>query len=906
MGPSAALEMDAWLRNGGLVVTASDRAARALASAFHRARRAEGLTAWPAPRIQDWNSFVRSVWEEQTRGAADPRLLLNPIQEQALWAEIAGNHNHLPTLLEGPRHRLASLAMDAHKLICGYAPRMLKKEVRGAWQQDAGAFSNWLAAFDEACRDGNLLSPARLPLELTALLHVTPSQRPPLLLAGFDRILPVQREQFNAWGTWRQAESGSPAAEVHFYEAPDSRTELAACVLWCGQRLAANPHARLLVVTQDASVRRGEIERAFLQLNAGPVRTPLFEFSLGVPLSQVTLPRAAHLLLRWLSGPIAEHEVDWLISTCYLGSAQETSALQAAMLSIRRRGREQPQWKLKSFLSELQPNNGIRRSCPELEAWASRMAETQRRLEGPREDARRMQSPLEWAELAPRLLESARFAGSSALSSAEFQAHKRWRQAVEICGSLGFDGRRMAWAEFLPTMARTLESTLFAPESRDAPIVIAGPAESAGLTADAIWFLGADEDKWPVAGSTNPLLPLEVQRQAEMPHAAPRLDWDLALSVTMRVLASAPEVHFSYARQNEAVELRPSRLIVQLAGQPCLLTPELTLPPSPPPITFSIEDSRRIPFPPGTLRGGAAVLTSQSQCPFKGFATARLGAKSWDPAEAGLTHLQRGNLLHEVLHSIWGDQRDKIWSFTQLQEVAGDTSFVMRHVQRILDVEVSPQLRERMHRRYLELEAQRLTGLVAEWLSYEAARVAFEVAETEANRDVEIEGIRFKLRLDRIDRLNDGSLLVIDYKTGNVSLRYWDLPRPEDVQLPLYAGFALDREREELGGLVFAKVQPGKLAFEGRVFDPSANVFSGLKSTSGLAKNALTLELLEDWRGKIEELARDFLDGDAKVDPREYPKTCERCGLQTLCRIQENRAALDAEDESEDEEAADD
>jgi hypothetical protein len=32
-------------------------------------------------------------------------------------------------------------------------------------------------------------------------------------------------------------------------------------------------------------------------------------------------------------------------------------------------------------------------------------------------------------------------------------------------------------------------------------------------------------------------------------------------------------------------------------------------------------------------------------------------------------------------------------------------------------------------------------------------------------------------------------------------------------------------------------------------------------------------------------LAQDFLDGKADVDPRDPPKTCERCGLQTLCRI---------------------
>src|SRR5208337_3035534 len=116
----------------------------------------------------------------------------------------------------------------------------------------------------------------------------------------------------------------------------------------------------------------------------------------------------------------------------------------------------------------------------------------------------------------------------------------------DTCSSLGFDGRSIGWTEFLSNLARTLDETLFAPESRNAPIQIAGAAEAAGLDADAIWFLGANEDAWPAKGSTHPLLPLPVQREAAMPHSTSRQDWDLAHAVTTRILSSAPLVHFSF------------------------------------------------------------------------------------------------------------------------------------------------------------------------------------------------------------------------------------------------------------------------------------------------------------------------------------------------------------------------
>jgi ATP-dependent helicase/nuclease subunit B len=883
MGASAAVEIDAWLREGGRVVTASDRAARALATAFHRARHAEGLTAWPAPEILDWKSFVRAAWDAR---CADGRLVLNPAQEQALWEDIAGLDRSLATLLEGPRHRLAALAMEAHDLLCSYAPRFLRSSARAGWQQDAAAFSSWLAAFDETCRAESLLSASRLPLELIPLLEADPAKRPPLHLAGFDRILPVQRSLFDAWGEWREAASGEPAAEVHFHAAADARAELAACAIWCGRQHTANPNARLLVVTQAAGERRGEFERAFLR-HAGSA----FEFSLGIPLSRVALARAAHLVLRWLDGSLSEQELDWLLSTGHAAATpQESAALQAYMCELRRRGLERTHWNLSAWVGE--------RYATELlpAAWAERVTRSRHQLA---DSARRPQSPLQWAELVPRLLEELRFAGARPLSSAEYQTLRRWQMAVESCGSLGFDGRRIGWKDFLAQLGRTLDETLFSPESQDAPIQITGPAESAGLTADAVWFLGADEDAWPASGTTHPLLPAEVQRESGMPHATPQLDWELAGTITNRILSSAREVHFSFAKQNEAAEARPSRLIVQLAGEAKELSPDLAVPRAPEPIAVSFEDRSRIPFPPGKLAGGAGALSAQSQCPFKGFATTRLAAQGWEPAEAGLTPAQRGNLLHEVLHAVWAGPPEGIRSHAELTSLNDREGFVAEHVRRALSRKIKPHIRVGMSRRYLELEELRLTRLVTEWLEYEETRVPFEVAATEAERTIHLAGLTLNLRLDRIDRLNDGSQLVIDYKSGNVSPSAWDPPRPEDVQLPLYAGFALAPD-EELGGLVFAKVRPGGLEFSGKVFDPTATLFPGLRGTSSLVKNKLDLEQLLDWRDCIEQLARDFVAGRADVDPRDYPKTCERCGLQTLCRIQEHQGLLGSENESED------
>lgn len=898
--PSA--ELDAWLCLGGLVVTASDRAARAVLGAYHDARRAEGLKAWVAPNVLDWQSFALRAWEE---GSHDKHLVLNAIQEQHIWAGIAGDSGLPAAVLDRPRRRLSGMAMDAHSLLCSYAPRFLDARARTAWQQDAATFSGWLTDFEERCRDLGCVSASRVPLEAIQTLSVETQSRPPLLIYGFDRLTPLQRELFDAWGDWQQVSGGRTADELDFYAADDDAAELKACAAWCKQRLAAQPDTRLLVVAKDGSLRRGEIERAFLPTggNGSPLR---FVFSLGVPLGAVAIARSAHLMLRWLNGPLEEHEMDWLFSSGYgAATAHESAALQAAMRSLRNRSRQRPAWTLRAFLNECS-------AASLLDSWVQRMSAAQLRL---RSAAQRQAGSMEWAELASHLLEKMAWQQARTPSSPEFQATRRWQQLLEECGSLGFDGRRTQWKDFAAELHSALEDTLFAPESDGTDVVIAGPAESAGLNADGIWFLGADEHAWPARADLHPLLPPDVQRDAGMPHASPQLDWDVAHAMTARILASAPQVIFSFARQVDGVDARPSRLVSQVAGPAKCMAAGLLAGVPASPLAVRVEDPGRIPFPriepvdaavdeaggSAYVRGGSSVLTAQSQCPFKAFAGVRLCAKEWDPGESALTPPERGQLMHAVLHRVWGGKPAGIRSLDELRSIADLPAFVAGHVREVIMNNAPQRVLEPASRRYLELEARRLTQLVTEWLRYEATRAPFTVLHTELKQRTTVAGLALDLRLDRLDRLSDGTVLVIDYKTGNVSPRAWE-PRMDDVQLPLYARFGL--AGQALGGLVFAKVRPGDMCFTGRVADAQSTLDPSLGRTSSMVRKPMDAAELMDWEDAIVDLAHGFLAGDAAVDPRDPPNTCKACGLHTLCRIKESELAAfgeDTESEADDE-----
>jgi probable DNA repair protein len=890
MGHLLDTELLNWLEGGGRVVTASERTARALATEYHRTRRARGESAWTSPRIEPWTQFLASCWHALS---ADGRMVLAPLQEQALWAAVAGAEAELATTLEPSRQRLGRLAMEAHSLLANYAPRALDPRTREGWERDQAAFSRWLAAFDSECRQQQLLSPARLPLEMLALLDAVPlALREPLLVAGFDRLLPVQRQLFDAWGSWQELPLPERRANLHFYAASDESAELTDCARWISRQLERNPQARLLVIAQNQSQLRGQMERIFLE-QPGISSPEIFEFSLGVPLAKTALVRSARQLLAWLTNAIDEHALDILLSSGHAtASDDEQSALLRRMKRLRERGRQRELWTLDSFLNE---RSGSAVPAP----WRERMLAAQALLA---ERSSSAQSPLAWAELVPQLLAAAAWPGARPLTSAEYQLHRRLQEALDSAASLGSITRRNSWNGFLAVLDNILMETLYTSESQNAPVLIAGPAETAGLTADAIWFLGATEDGWPAIGTTHPFLPISLQRDARMPHAHPRMDWELAEAMTHRLAASADELVFSYARQSSGVETNPSRLALRVAGPPEPLPAELLAPPQPTPRTVTLQDRCLIPYPAGGASGGSVLITNQSACPFRAFAAARLGARSWDAAEPGLTAAQRGTLLHAVLHAVWSGPPRGIRSQAELQALPDRTVFVQEHVERVFQDHLPTNAREQMPRRYIALEAERLTALIGEWLNFEAERIAFTVDATELKTTATLAGLSLNLRLDRVDRLNDDTLLIVDYKTGDVKTKAWEIPRPEDPQLPLYAAFGRTGT-DALGGLVFAKVRKGEEEFAGRVGCAAETLQPGLKGTSALVKRPFTAELLLDWRDEILRLAQDFVAGKAEVDPRNFPSTCEHCALPGLCRMRDFPPGSADEDDESNEEA---
>ena len=883
------------------MIASSPRAARALRRLHGEAQRQQGLEAWQSPDILDWDSWLNRLWQKRLRSGSETRLLLTTLQEQQVWVELVRPSIEGLRLISVPG--VAELAQQAYALLCAYdALDFLSGEKHGG--PDVESFRKWARGFEHKCRQEDWLSRGKLPLVLQeAVLAGQGEATFRLMLTGFDRITPAQqglidalREQGHDIALAEPAEISQPQTNL-LVEAVDKRDEITTCALWVQRELAGaaaqGQTTRIAVVVPGVSRERPEIERAFRQILApeavavGARDLPLpYEFSLGVPLADVPMARSALLLLRWMNEALSQAQVSWLLLSGFLGEQQdELLAIAEFDVSLRRRAMRQPEQDLDSFLQSAHPPENLRH----------RLRSGRRLLH-----ENSAMNFAQWVSVADQVLDAVHWPGAHVLESEDFQVQARWSQLLDSVAALSFDGRLASYAEFLEVLEGQAKRTIFAPESHDAPVQILGPLEAAGLTFDALWFLGADDANWPAVARPHPFLTRSLQRTHNMPHADSTADWKLAQQVTTRLKKSSAKCVFSFPAQNAEGPCRASTLVSSekqkmeakalriSIGANESVAPEEDFPA----LLIEEEPASILPWPREQDAGGAEILRRQAACPFQSFATRRLSARPMDATDWGLEARERGSVVHKILESLWAELKTR----DALLEVRREDRLhviVEQHVKSALEKYRERTLTHSWSQAYLDAEEERIVSLIEEWLAYEAQRADFTVEAGEEKLAATVGDLKLQVRVDRIDAV-DGGRVIIDYKTGLLSGVSWDGPRPDEPQLPLYAGFG---QIDHLRGVLLGRVREDKVKFIGRVEDARLVMPGDAK----LTRPPYGAAMLQNWQNVLRGLAEQFLNGEAQVDPKQYPKTCEFCDLPGLCRIAESDPVNSGdEDESDD------
>ena len=90
-------------------------------------------------------------------------------------------------------------------------------------------------------------------------------------------------------------------------------------------------------------------------------------------------------------------------------------------------------------------------------------------------------------------------------------------------------------------------------------------------------------------------------------------------------------------------------------------------------------------------------------------------------------------------------------------------------------------------------------------------------------------------------------------------------------------------KRQPVTAALFAQLRAGELGFNGLA--ARAGIAPKVKAAGDT--EGVWQAQLDAWQTTLTTLAEAYRAGDARVDPKEFPRTCKHCGLQALCRVHE-------------------
>ncbi|MBF0620372.1 MAG: PD-(D/E)XK nuclease family protein [Magnetococcales bacterium] len=841
---------------------------------------------WETPTILPIESWLSNCWS-QLMDQSDtvwpnqhPPRLLTSLQETALWEEIIENSPQGSPLLRIPS--TAGMAAQAWKTTQQYDLFINPSTVLGL--EDAEAFLGWSQTFESRLYENHWLSSAQL-IDLIRINFHHLEKPKQIHLAGFDSIHPQMNrllESISNQGTEIQhiPPTFHKRAKNYFYSCLDTASEMTQAAQWAMQCLHDHPDEHIAIVVPDLQSIRTPLLRSLTKnLHSDrcfpglPDSAPRFNISLGEPLSHQPMIRDALLMLRACHGALSLAQWDrLLLSPFWCNAERELSGRTQLSLSLPDQRRERLTLDHIAKRIHDQPAGLLEQTASQLD----QLIQLREQMNN-QSDSR----PSTWVNLWTKLLSAWQWPGERPLSSAEYQTTTSWSALLEQFTTLDGVKHHMTASSALDQLIRLATDTLFQPESGDAPIQILGMLEAAGESYDHLWVMRLSDEVWPPPPSPNPFLPLEMQKSAGVPRASASESLLFANQLMERLKGAAPSVIFSAPEKEADRQLRPSPLIVSMTPLENTHPWQQIRPQTSTQILLeSFQDDQGPPLEEGTtIRGGASLLKQQSLCPFSAFAGYRLNLTApEDEQDPGLNPMERGQLIHAILDDFWSNLpgSDALKALTPNEIDSRLSTLIQNNL--IEQAQLRPNLYSHA---FMALEHKRIKQLLLGYLDIERQRsTAFSVEAREKKQHISVGGLTIQVRLDRVDRLDDGSLVLLDYKTGNVSPKEWVGERPKDPQLPLYTLTGGDN----IAALAFAQIRHQKIGFSGvsQVPDTLPKVLDQkkLKATQEFENWS---ELLDYWRETLAHLAHTYKSGHAQVDPLD--KACDYCAIGPLCRI---------------------
>ncbi len=432
-------------------------------------------------------------------------------------------------------------------------------------------------------------------------------------------------------------------------------------------------------------------------------------------------------------------------------------------------------------------------------------------------------------------------------------------EATAPLGPIAFDPASLA-----PTLRLLMDSVAVRPPQGGHPrLSIWGLLEARLQHADLMLLGGLNEGVWPALPSPDPWLAPRIRAELGLNG----LDARIGLSAHDFAMAlGAPEVIVTRARRDARAPTIASRFWLRLEAMTGGITREHRLPSWAAAIDRPADSrfiERPAPTPPVADRPRIIAVTKLDRLqadPFAFYADTMLRLRPLDAVDADPTPAWRGTAVHNVFEA-WmkqdGCDPEKLLprAETMLRDMAAHP---------VMQALWEPRLKEALR-------------WIAERMREASAQGRRPVA-AEIDGAIEIAGITLKGKVDRIDRLADGTLAIVDYKTGKP---------PSNAQV--HAGYAMQLGLlgliAEQGG--FKDVTGTPLTFEYWSLAKNRDEFGQIRSPVGGKSEILPDDFTAHAGGVLTMAVKRWLTGGEPFTAKIAPEYAPYADYDQLMRLDE-------------------
>lgn len=852
--------LSSWFEKGATIVTPSRLTAAVTAQHFTKHQLDRGLESWQRTAVSSVNAWLVALWTEARYKLSDVPTLLSDSQERVLWQQIIEQEHANLFDIAGT----ARLAMHTGKLIAEW---QIPTE-GDSWSdhEDAQQFQAWRRLFRGKCHEHGWITRSDLWRLLPNWIAAGVGSREVTVFAGFRTVTPALEQVQQALGSRAVREdvrAAGVSGRVPAMFCADFAQEIEHAARWSRAAFEERAARSIGIFVPDLATNRSLVERTFRQVfypsaalrrfQARPgEQDSVFHVNAGAELRTHPLIASGLLLLELGRPRMQIGDAGAILRSPFIaGAAAERSERALADLELRKR-------------------RGLEVEIRDLEFASARcrlLAPVWTRVRRVLSKRPHEAEPSHWSEFFADILDAAGWPGEGEISTQEQEITEKWKEALSRLAALGLVSGQISYGGALAHLRRLLSAPGIERGEWSSPVQILDSSAAAGLEFDAVFVTGLSDETWPPALSSYPLVPLKLQRAYQVPASSPQNVQHERECMTESLFASAPVTMATYSGRLSGLAERfvtPARTeLIEWQGK---LPRQSYMPIA----LDEIEDTTAPPYKQNEgTRGGASLIKAQSLCPFRAFAEFRLAAKTPEDGCLGFDSRERGGFVHEALRNVW----DHLKTHQQLLATPRDELRVI--IQDAVEEAVRNSDSGPFEQLISRTERERLEKVIDEWLDVERARKQpFSVETVEQERFHDFPGLRLRLRVDRLDRLRNGKLVLIDYKSGQQTRGKLKCPRPAEPQLLVYASAV----GNEVDGIFFGEL---------KAREPRAVGFSREKYFPGPAA-----EVKKDWRlflaeseAEVERLAAEFVRGHAAVDP--IKTACEYCRVKPFCRVNE-------------------